>query len=249
MLNIFKKINKYLFAWLIINIFNTVNAAGNWITDPAVNWVARPYCGLEYKLSYTNGQLGWKKLLPTNKLYNTGTIFTGIKFLDYVAGEFGVTRSNSHTKDSDVSSEIMFGTASLPGTRQSIKLSYTSWFLDINLQSVPDGFALLGTIGVGGIKPKIQAINQGARGNFTVGGNDAVAVIQGRSKMVLRLGFGFQMTKGILGMRSRIIWESTSRLKAHVGSMIDGYSTIFPNVTNRPFGETFSWNLGFFVIL
>ena len=55
----------------------------------------------------------------------------------------------------------MFGTASLPGARQSIKLSYTSWFLDINLQSVPDGFALLGTIGVGGIKPKIQAINQG----------------------------------------------------------------------------------------
>lgn len=246
MLNKLKN-NKYLLLILLIitSIFKQASADGAWIKTPEFRWVDHPYFGIEYKLSYTNGQRYWKQLLPNNKLYNSGTLFVGIKFLDYVAGEFGVTRSNSHTKDSDVSGMAMFGGVANSRSAQSAKLSYSSWYMDLNLQPVSTGFALLGTVGIAGIKPNLQIINQGALGNYTVLGNNDIVTIRAKSKLALRLGIGAQITKGILGMRSRIIWESTSRLKVNTGN----YALSLPHVTNKFLGETFAWTFGVFVIL
>lgn len=241
------KNNKYLLLIFLVvtSIFHQASADGVWIKTPEFRWVDHPYFGLEYKLSYTNGQRYWKQLLPTNKLYNSGTLFVGIKFLDFVAGEFGFTRSNSHTKDSNVSGMLMFDGVANAGAAQSVKLSYNSWYVDLNLQPVSTGFALLGTIGIAGIKPNLQIINQGALGNYTVLGNNDIVTIRAKSKLAMRLGIGAQITKGILGMRSRLIWESTSRLKVNTGT----YAASLPSVKNKFLGETFAWTLGIFVIL
>lgn len=201
--------------------------------------MANPYLGLEYKLSYTRGQeVSWRNLLPTNNLNNNGTIFAGVNFHKCVAGEVGFTKSNSHTKYSDTSGVVMFGTVANANSKQSIKLSYKGVSFDLNGQyPAGDAFAFLGTIGVASVKPKIQATNLGAAGN------DPVASISGKSRTALRLGVGAQYVQGMFGVRTRVMWEGTSRLRADLGS----YRTILPNATEKPFKDTLAWTLGAFV--
>jgi len=242
---------------LIIIIFsltiNTVYADGGWIV--------RPYLGLEYKLSYTEAEDSWNRLLPTNKLNNNGTIFYGIYFHNYIASEISYTQSNSHTKYSDLSGWNMFGAIAGSGTQQDIKLSYTNYSFDLNCQYPGmDGFALLGTVGISAIKPKLEITNQGAvdspllnsngtialdgNGNPTiVPGNEAVTTMTGKSQVALRLGVGLQYTKGIVSIRSRVMWEDASKLRVNVGS----YNQLLPNITETPFQNTFAWTLGIFI--
>ncbi len=204
------------------------------------NWSANPYLGLEYKLGYTQGREDWKRLLPTNKAHHNGTVFAGIKFHDCLAGEVGYTQSNKRTKTSDVSSFRMFGGIEGAGSMQEIKLKYRSWSLDLNGQyPASDAFAFLGTIGIEATKPKLDITNLG-----TVAQNGSINTISGKSKMAPRLGVGVQYTQGMFGVRSRIMWEGTSRLRFNTGSYTGGAGA---SVTDKPFKSTYVWTLGGFV--
>jgi hypothetical protein len=202
------------------------------------NWVANPYLGLEYKLSYTQGKDYWKRLLPTNKPNNNGTLFAGLKFHDCLAGEIGFTKSNKRSKVSDTSGFNMFGGVENPGSQQEVKLSYRSWHLDLNGQyPAGDSFAFLGTVGLASSKPKLEITNLGNTAN------SSITTISGKSKMIPRLGVGVQYTQGMFGVRSRVMWEGTSRLRFNNGSYTGGGSS----ATDKPFKSTYSWTLGAFV--
>lgn len=206
------------------------------------NWVANPYLGLEYKLSYTQGKDSWKRLLPTSKPNNNATLFAGLKFHDCLAGELGYTKSNKRSKVSDNTGFTMFGSVipnPVPGRqKQEVKLSYRSWNFDLNGQyPAGDSFAFLGTIGVASTKPKLAITNLGTAANSSVN------TISGKGKMIPRLGVGVQYTQGMFGVRSRVIWEGTSRLRFNTGSAQNAY----PNVSDKPFKSTYAWTLGAFV--
>ena len=206
------------------------------------NWVANPYLGLEYKLSYSQGKDYWKRLLPTNKPNNNGTLFAGLKFHDCLAGEIGYTKSNKRAKVSDVSGFNMFGHVAPAGSagrsKQEIKLGYRSWHLDLNGQyPAGDSFAFLGTIGLASTKPKLTITNLGTAAN------NSITTISGKSKMIPRLGVGVQYTQGMFGVRSRVMWEGTSRLRFNTGSAQNAY----PGMTDKPLKSTYSWTLGAFV--
>ncbi|MGD0465512.1 MAG: hypothetical protein ABSA84_02330 [Gammaproteobacteria bacterium] len=238
---------------IFIAAINTVYADGGGIV--------KPYLGGEYRLSYTQAEESWDRLLPTNKPNSNSTIFYGICFYDYIAGEINYTKSNRNTKYSDVSGWNMFGTIARSGSQQKVQLSYTNYGLDLNGQYPGgDGFSLLGTIGIAAIKPKLEIVNIGAIDtpvldssgnpvNNSAGvpeiniGNESVASITGKSKLALRLGVGFQYAKGMFGIRSRLVWEDASMLRVNTGS----YNQILPDVTEVPFRNTFSWSLGFFI--
>ncbi len=205
------------------------------------NWVANPYLGLEYKLSYTKAKDSWQRLLPTNKVNNNGTVFAGLKFHDCFAGELGYTQSTKHTKYSDTSGFNMFGTIDNPGSQQKVKLSYRSWSLDLNGQyPAGDAFAWIGTIGLASMKPKVEAVYLG---NLNTASNSTVQSIVGKTKTVARLGVGAQYTQGMFGIRTRVMWEGTSQLRVDPAS----YRNALPNVTNKPFKSSFAWTLGAFV--
>ena len=242
---------------LIIIIFssaiNTVYADGG--------WAVRPYLGIEYKLSYTEAEDSWNRLLPTNKLNDNGTIFYGIYFHDYIASEISCTKSNSHKKYSDISGWNMFGAIAPSGSQQNIQLSYTNYSLDLNGQYPSgDGFALLGTVGMAAIKPKLLIANRGIGdtvatdlfGNIIldanlnpiiISGNKSVTTIEGKGKVAMRLGLGLQYTKGIVSIRSRIMWEDASMLRVNTGR----YNQRLPNITEIPFKNTFAWTFGVLV--
>lgn len=200
--------------------------------------MVNPYLGLEYKLSYTRGKnASWRQLLPTNNVNNNGTVFLGINFHKCIAGEFGFTKSNSHTKYSDTSGILMFGQTDNAGSKQAVKLSYKGASFDLNGQyPAGDAFSFLGTIGVASIKPKIQATNLGPVNN------DPVTTIKGKSTMAARLGVGAQYVQGMFGIRTRILWEGTSRVKANLGT----FPTILP-AKDKLFKDTLAWTLGVFV--
>ncbi len=202
------------------------------------NWVANPYLGLEYKLSYTQGKDYWKRILPTNKPNNNGTLFAGLKFHDCLAGEIGYTKSNKRAKISDTSGFNMFGTVMQANTKQEVKLGYRSWHLDLNGQyPAGDSFAFLGTIGLASTKPKLNITNLGGVAN------DPIKTISGKSKMIPRLGVGVQYTQGMFGVRSRVMWEGTSRLRFNTGTAKNGVS----GMTDKPLKSTYAWTLGAFV--
>ena len=203
------------------------------------NWVANPYLGLEYKLSYTQGKDYWKRLLPTNKPNNNGTLFAGLKFHDCLAGEIGYTKSNKRAKISDTSGFKMFGGVEQANAKQEVKLGYRSWHLDLNGQyPAGDSFAFLGTIGLASTKPKLTITNLGDAAN------DSIKTISGKSKMIPRLGVGVQYTQGMFGVRSRVMWEGTSRLRFNKGSYNGGVNG---SATDKPFKSTYAWTLGAFV--
>jgi len=206
-------------------------------------WAANPYLGLDYKLSYTQGKNSWKQLLPTNKVNNNGTIFAGVSFHECVAGEVGFTKSMKRTKYSNTAGIVMFGLPDNAGSQQSIKLSYSNWSFDLNGQyPAGDAFAFLGTVGFASVKPKIQATNSGAAINTPI------TTISGKTKGALRLGVGLQYVQGMFGVRTRVMWENSSNLRVNTGTLQQAVATGgFPNVTNKPFKDTYAWTLGAFV--
>jgi len=205
------------------------------------NFAANPYLGLEYKLGYTKGKDSWKQLLPTNKVNNSGTIFAGIQFHDCIAGELGYTQSTKQKKTSDTSGMAMFGVTDNAGSQQQVKLSYRNFSFDLNGQyPAGDSFAFLGTVGVASVKPKVDFTNIGTTANASI------STISGKSKAALRLGVGAQYIQGMFGVRTRIMWEGTSRLRVDTGS----YNPVInsaANVTDKPFKDTLAWTLGAFV--
>jgi hypothetical protein len=226
-----KPVLKFLVATGVCVAANGVCAHYHLATDP--------YLGLEYKLSYTKGKDSWKRLLPANKVNNNGTIFAGIQFHDCIAAELGYTQSTKHTKYSDTSFWSMFGVTDNAGSQQQIKLSYRGWNFDLNGQyPAGDSFAFLGTVGVASIKPKLEATNLGATSNASV------ATMSGKSRAALRLGVGAQYTQGMFGIRTRVMWEGTSRLRVNTGSYLPVAGA---NVTQKAFKDTLAWTLGAFV--
>jgi len=248
----FNKIYKFLLLTGILFTANPSYAAYNWDANPQLGlWIAKPYFGLEYKVSYTPGQdVIWKRLLPTKSLYSNITVFTGVKFLDFLAGEFGYIQSSSRTKYSDLGDLTLLASLGNPGSKQDITLKYNSCYLDLNGQLPGTGtFSLLGTVGIAYIKPVIKAVNFGSTyipanllGNPVLG-NDSVSTIAGKSKLALRLGFGAQIVQGIFGIRSRIMWEDASMLRVNTGR----YNQRLPNITEIPFKNTFAWTFGVLV--
>lgn len=234
---------KLIYKFIIVNsisgvcgILSTVNASCNkysWKPD------IYPYIGIDYKISYTQGLDYWKKILPTNKIYQHGSLFAGVKFHDLFSGEFGYTQSGKLSKNSNVSGTMMWNRIAPNGTSQNIKLSYNSWHMDLNLQYPSENFALLLTVGAASSRAKILATNQG------VLGNNLIQNINGKSKIIPRVGVGFQFTRGMFGIRSRCILENNSRLRLNS----PGYNLIFNSITNSAFKNTYLWNLGLFLNL
>jgi hypothetical protein len=133
----------------------------------------------------------------------------------------------------------MFGVTDNAGSQQQIKLSYRGWNFDLNGQyPAGDSFAFLGTVGVASIKPKLEATNLGATSNASV------ATMSGKSRAALRLGVGAQYTQGMFGIRTRVMWEGTSRLRVNTGSYLPVAGA---NVTQKAFKDTLAWTLGAFV--
>ena len=73
--------------------------------------------------------------------------------------------------------------------------------------------------------------------------NSSIATISGKSKSALRLGLGMQYTQGMFGVRTRVMWEGTSRLRVDRGTA----TIAMPNMTEKPFKDTLAWTLGAFV--
>lgn len=234
---------QFFYKFIIINsifyMFNTANGYSSHNNCDPYNWKIKtdPYLGIDYKISYTKGVDYWKKLLPTNKIYQHGSLFTGIRFHNFISLEFGYSKSGKISKVSDVSGNVMWGVLAPNGTYQNIKLSYNSWHTDLNLQYPKEGFTFLLTIGAASTKPKILATN------LSNPANNLIQNIIGKNKIIPRIGLGFQYTRGMFGLRSRVILENNARLKVSTNEV----DFIFPNITDKSFKNTYLWNLGLFL--
>jgi hypothetical protein len=208
----------------------------------AVNWIAKPYAGLEYKLGYTKGNGSWKQLLPTNKMTNAGSMFVGLRFHRLLAGELGFSQSTKTSKTSFLGGTTMFGVTAVANANQKISLKYSSWSFDLNARyPTHHVLTLLGSIGLESIKPKLYITNLGAAATN-------ITTVSGKTKTVPRIGVGVQYVKGMFGVRSKITWAFTSKLRFNKGTYApSGVAASNANVTNKPFRDSYGWTLGAFV--
>lgn len=222
-------INFYILSGLMLSVVNS---------NAELSLGADPYLGVDYKITYTEGRDYWKKILPTNKVYQYVSLFAGLQLNDYLSTEIAYASSFKFTKHSDLNGQIMWNQPAPANSMQDVKLSYKNWHIDLNILYPNDkNLALLFFCGLSLTKPKIFAEN--ISGNNI---NNAITELTGKNKLLPRLGVGFQIAKGFFGVRSRIIWENTSRLQLEYGSL----NTRFPEITKQAFKNTYVWSLGMF---
>ena len=121
--------------------------------------------------------------------------------------------------------------------QQAIKLGFKSVNFDVNGQyPISNHVSVLGTLGVATTKPIVRAINLGNANN------SSIETISGKRKSMLRVGVGLQYAIGMCGVRTRILWEDTSKIKINPGN-----STVVSSLKLKPFKDTFAWTVGAFI--
>ena len=196
-----------------------------------------PYLGVDYKIRYTEGADYWKKIIPTNKIYQNISLFSGFNLHKHLSTEVGYSTSLKISKYTDISNGSMWGGDVAPNNyNQDVQLRYKSWHMDLNIICPNEKtLALLAIFGAAYTKPNVAF-------ESNLGNLNLITSVYGKTRLVPRVGAGIQFSNKVFGIRSKIMWENTARLKFDVATL----NTIFPKVTDQPFKSSYSWSLGIF---
>jgi opacity protein-like surface antigen len=191
----------------------------------------RPYIGLDYYQAWMKGAKGttsrgtrfdFTKDAP--KSYPGATFYVGAKFTDCFGLELGADWSARKKKTTLDAGDTVKTEVKRNGFHGDIV-----GFFPLN-----DCVDILGFVGLGWVKPK-TTITTSAVGFATV-----TETLKNKGKTVARLGLGASyMVTEMVGLRAKIGWENTRRLKLQ--------DTVPPIDTFKAFKDTVSLSLGAFV--
>ena len=226
-----------------------------------------PYVGADAQIRH----MGFKKDFGGNALkknYPQGNFFAGLKFNPYVGIEFGYEASKKKSrKVKHNNSDIVFG-APLeqvePGDLSVDNTSHSSSKTDgwnANLVGFfpiiceDNSLQLIGSIGMAQLKIKSKNSLDKVLVTTTFDpitdeptGTEALAEINNRAftkrKAVLRISSGIQnMITDCIGIRALVMWENTTKLKAH-GKLISSGEETTQRITKPK--NSFNYGLGIF---
>jgi len=196
-------------------------AAGNAAADMGD---MKPYVGVDYYHVMMKGKksidlpgfgnVDLTKALP--KSYPGASIYAGIKFMENFGAELGADFSKK--KSATV-------TDGVDTVKNEVKRN--GGHLDlVGFWPLNDCFNLIGSLGAGMAKPK-----------FTTTFNNVGVPVSSKTEMFARIGAGASyMLTDMFGLRGKINWENTSRLKANIANTGEF----------KPFKDTVSFTVGAF---
>lgn len=171
-----------------------------------------PYLGADYYQTWMRGQTDWKKIFPRS--YRGATVYVGTKFCNDLGVEFGYDMSTRTKKEWALSGNSSFfnGSVGATGLSGTTKATRTGVHLDLlGFLPVADCFDLFASVGLGWVQNKIDITLSTASGSNQ---SSALASVSGKGRSVLRAGVGGSyMMNEMVGLRAKLGWESTSRLR------------------------------------
>lgn len=192
------------------------------------------YVGLEYKYSTLKAKDDWKKVAPKNK-HNLGVVL-GKKFHENFGLEVGYSQSNKKTKNTAVTAaDTFFGTNFAGATTLKEKVRMKSWQLDANgYYPMSDCLDWVASVGFAATKAKVSLSD--------TSNNVNVASVKGKTKFIPRLGVGAEYGENNWGVRGKVMWENTSRLRYKLGTIKND----FPNTKDKGWKDSVGVTLAAF---
>lgn len=204
------------------------------IAEASVFDGAIPYLGIDYKYQNMEGKGDWEDILPNN-YHNFGAHF-GIKFPENFGLEVGYAKSLKESSEKTFSvGDTVFGTTLTAGQSATLKSKVTlkNYYIDINgYWKMSNNFDLLGTLGIGRGKAKIQ--DNGSSGTPTSLITE-MQNVDGHHRFVPRVGIGAEYKFKSLAFRGRFLWEGTQNFRA---------KNVSPNVPKKYADNSYSFSLG-----
>ncbi|MDB6096580.1 MAG: hypothetical protein JWM09_858 [Francisellaceae bacterium] len=184
-----------------------------------------PYMGAEFQSTWMKGKTSWKPFL--NKTYPGVNLLVGSRFHQNAGVELGYDWSKRKTQNTLLST----------GQTLNSRVRISGAHLDVNgYLPVMENLELLGSLGVGFIKPKFNLSTDRT-------GTVSVSAVGGKTKAVARLGLGLQgMVNEKVGLRATVRYLGTSRLRVSHPEQLAALG-----VSNKPFKDATALNLGAFV--
>ena len=229
-------VSKIAKSLLVAGAIMGVNSANAMMNFEEVS----PYFGADYEWSHMKGagasQLNMHEHVQSlnrfyPKSYSGANIYLGGRWCDWgievgydVTGRktrrqrVPVSRISGPADQFEVFGAPTFG-ALVPGDTLSVRVKQTGWHLDFNgYLPLCDCWELIGTVGLGWVKPKLSITGTHLPANVITPGvlNDSLR-LSTKYRGMFRLGAGVQyMVTECIGFRGLIRWKNTDKLRVNL---------------------------------
>lgn len=169
-----------------------------------------PYIGIDYKQLWVKGKGFWSNKIA--KSFPGGTVYLGTNFTECFGAEVGYSWTmRKHHRGAIIGGPLF------PTPNNAIVRTHTrfhSFHFDLNGYVPLDNcWELIGSIGIGSMKPRVEAVVEN-QGGLTTDQVNIIQSVNGKSKAVWRLGVGAQfLFTECVGARAMLRWEATESLR------------------------------------
>ncbi len=202
-----------------------------------------PYIGAEYQYQHIKPNINYHPIISAN--FETGAAFIGTKFSKHLGAELGYYKSLKASQQqalisgfgnfSDIAFTEVLSRTHIKGFTADLDIYYA---LDakFNIYAVL-GFATMHpTISIHATTPAGQTFTE----SFL---QDALPTIKGKNTTVPRLGMGVEYIEQLWGIRMRVLWLNTQKLRYNVAvAQADVGNAIGP----RPYLQSIQVTAGIF---
>lgn len=195
---------------------------------------ANLYAGVEATYQQMSGAGDFNGVVNPN--YYNGGVYIGTKFYDNWGLEIGYNSSTARTQSKSFApGSTEFNTTLTAGQNATLKTKVTlsTFYLDIlGYMPINRNWNVIGTIGAGLVRAKI-------RDNGSVGAPPAVVNalqnVNSYNTVIARLGVGPEFRHKHFGIRGKVFWENTCRLRLQ---------SVGPNVSQTFLKDSFGLAIG-----
>jgi hypothetical protein len=197
---------KLIVASAILAAAGTASADG-WFEN------CEPIVGLDFKWAQVRNTTNWKHIFTES--YPGGTIYLATKFDKNIGAELGYDLTAKKGKQTSLNpGDIAGGAASPAPAGLFAKAGFRGPYLDlIGVWPIneDDCTELFVSLGLGWVKPKVKINQVGGSSNTFIAD---ITSVTGKTETITRLGIGGNwMASDFIGLRIKVLWENTSKLR------------------------------------
>ncbi len=181
-----------------------------------------PYAGGEYQYMHIAGAGDYHLFMPAS--YQSASLFVGAKFHP----NFGIEIGSYRAIKTSQGEFLLFGFNNIADTGPSTvtaRQKFKGFSVDLDLYYALDPkFNIYALFGLMTMHPTLN-ISANGTGNLTT----ALPTITGQNRTVPRLGMGVEYCEQHWGIRSRVIWVNTQKMRVNVANARKSYPSLGPN--------------------
>jgi hypothetical protein len=181
-----------------------------------------PYVGGEYQYIHIAGSGDYHHLLPAS--YQSAALFAGAKIHKNIGFEIGSYRSIK-TSQADFTFYSFNNVPDIGPTTTMTRQTFKGFSVDLDLYYALDPkFNVYALVGLMTMHPTLSVVATNGAGNLT----NALPLITGQNKTVPRLGMGVEYCEQHWGIRSRVIWVNTQKMRVNLNNAQKYYPSLGP---------------------